>query len=190
MRTGISYKSHYVNTVSYVKKNSQFDRLNFEVSCNLHEACAYTSPWMDLCESTFIMCMWLLSFKSDVCFHRTRLWFGFMFIPLFTVPPFSQSTYNSSMPPLHPCHSIILHFEVRCYGSNGTYQYGKVTATLQKHSVTSLLFLKKDSPGRSLLQYIPKTSFYFHYFFSKTIILGILCIRTKIYKRVAHKNDT
>jgi hypothetical protein len=62
--------------------------------------------------------------------------------------------------------------------------------TFQKNYMISLHFLRNDSVGWSLLPYISKTSVYFHYFFSETIILWIFWVGTEITEWLMRENDT
>jgi hypothetical protein len=53
----VSHKSHKVSAAARVQKSScgKFDRLNFEVSCDLHEMFARASPWDRSQEPSCIM---------------------------------------------------------------------------------------------------------------------------------------
>jgi hypothetical protein len=126
-------------------ENSTCWTLKWVVICNMWESrnvCAH--PWVDSCEPTCIMWTQFKNFKSNLCFDKTRNWFGFTFVSLFLfiAPPPLWNIHNSLMPPPHSrCSSNIPHFaKVRNYGYNGTYQYGQVTDTIQSKNIMQYHF--------------------------------------------------
>jgi hypothetical protein len=99
------------------------------------------------------------SFESGMHFDESLHWLRFTFVSLFlfTAPPPSQSTYNSSVHPLQlRCSSNILRLtKARCYGCNGTYQHWQVTAAVHLKNIA-----------------------WFHYFFSEMIVWADHCYCT------------
>jgi hypothetical protein len=77
---------------------------------------------------------WLAQVRSWECTRR-------QFVSLFTAPPSSQSTHNSSVPPLHLHHSSNIAYlvEAKHCGCNGSYWYGMVTTTVHSENITLFL---------------------------------------------------
>jgi hypothetical protein len=124
-----------------------------------------------------------------VYFDETLLWFGFTFVSLFTASPLMRSVNSSLIPPLYPhCSTSTSHLQ----------EVGDVTVLtstsrlpllyIQKNCVISLLFVRKNSAGRSLLLYILETLLSLS--FSATIIQGMLWVRTKNSEQLMWPNDT
>jgi hypothetical protein len=101
------------------------------------------------------------------CASIEQLCLGFTFI--FTGPQPSRSTHNS--------YTCLLPFNPATPPTFLTWPRRGFTAVIVRNSM-----------GRLWLLYIPKTNF-FCYFFSETIILGILWVRTKKSELQTRENN-
>jgi hypothetical protein len=139
---GVSCKLHHVNTAARVKKSlrGKFYKLNFEASCNLYYVicmkylCAHSHEWT--CVSHIASCKHGIT-VSKMVYALIKLGADLGSCNLCTTHqclPFTPAT------PLTFPHLV---------------EVGQVTATINsKNIVTSLLLLRHNSAGRSLLLYI------------------------------------
>jgi hypothetical protein len=82
-----------------------------------------------------------MAYSKATCVDKTRLWFRFVFVSLFTAQPPSQLNHNSWVPPLrlHRSSSIPHLAKARHYNCNCTYSMGMLLLYIPKtlHDLTT-----------------------------------------------------